>query len=177
MKPSRRYRIFPVLAILAGCAVWSGCGYHLAGQGNSLPPHIKKITVPMFQNKTYEYGLETIITVEVIDAFDRRAGIDIVKSVEQADAVVEGEIIEYKFVPTLNSQRQVTQYYINITASVRLRDLIQDSVYWENPRFNFHEIYKVTGGLSSIQNNRQQAWQDAAEDFAESLSSVLLEGF
>jgi outer membrane lipopolysaccharide assembly protein LptE/RlpB len=166
-----------MLCVVLAVIGLTGCGYHLAGQGNSLPLHIKKITVPIFQNKTYEYGLENIITSEVIDAFDRRAGIEIVKTAALADAIVEGQIIEYKFVPTLNSQKQVTQYYINITASVQLRDLVKEKLYWENPRFNFHEIYKVTGGLSSIQSNRQKAWEDASEDFAESLASVLLEGF
>ena len=157
--------------------VISGCGYHLVGQGSSLPDHIKKIVVPIFKNKTYEYGLENIITKEVIDAFDKRAGVVIVKASEKADAILEGEIIEYKYVPSTNSQRKVTQYYINITASVRLRDLVKQKVYWEDPNFNFHEIYKLTGGLSSIQINRKKAWEDAAKDFAESVASVLLEGF
>ncbi len=175
-----KYRriLFRIFFPLAACAfVLHGCGYHLAGQGSSLPPHLKKIAVPVFKNKTYQYGLENIITQEMIDAINRRAGVETVKNVTRADAVLEGEITDYKYVPTLNSQRQVTQYYIQITASVKLRDLVKNEVYWENSHFDFHEIYKLTGGLASIQSNRQKAWEDAAEDFAESIASVLLEGF
>jgi hypothetical protein len=155
----------------------TGCGYHLAGQGSSLPAHLKNIAIPIFQNRSFEYGLENILTQEIVDAFNRRAGVQTVKNVSEADAILEGDIIEYKYVPTLNSQRKVTQYYIQITASVRLRDLVKDTVYWEDNAFVFHQIYKVTGELSSTDANRQKAWTDAGEDFAESLASVLLEGF
>jgi len=155
----------------------SGCGYRLVGMGSSLPDHIQKITVSVFKNKTYEYGLENILTEEVINSFDRRAGIEIVRTVNEADAIFEGEIREYKYVPTLNAQRKVTQYYIYITASVKLRDLVKEEIYWENNNYRFHQIYKITSGLSSIQTNRQQAWQDAAKDLAERIAGVLLEGF
>ncbi len=164
-----------ILIILWSCL--SSCGYHLAGMGNSLPPHIQKICVPVFKNRSYEYGLEGILTQEVIQSLDRRSGIEVVKTVAEADAVLDGDIVEYKYTPTLNAQRKVTQYYINIRAEVRLQDLVKKEIYWENKNFVFHEVYNVTGGLATIQSNRQQAWQDAAKGFAESLASVLLEGF
>ncbi|MBN1552328.1 LptE family protein [bacterium] len=162
---------------LAGIMGTNGCGYHLAGQGNALPVHLQKIAVPIFKNQTYEYGLENIVSQKVIDAFNRRSGVKVVKDPSEADAVLEGDITDYKYIPTLNSQREVTQYYINITASVRLRDLVKESIYWENKNFIFNEIYQVTEGLSSVDVNRQKAWEDAAEDFAESIANVLFEGF
>lgn len=165
------------MTALAAILLAAGCGYSLAGTGNSLPPHMKNILVTVFQNESYEYGLESIIAQEIMRSMDRRSGIDVVESVDDADAVLEGVIKNYEYVPTMNSQRQVTQYYINITAEVRLRDLVNEEVYWENKSYRFHEVYKVSDGLSSVQSNRQQAWQDAAEDFAESIASVLLEGF
>lgn len=172
MKYLMKYIAIPL--ILIG---FSACGYHLTGQGNSLPEHLKKISVPVFANKTFEYGLESIITQEVISSLNRRPGIEVVESSQNADALFHGEILEYKYTPTLNSQREVTQYYIHITASVKFMDLIHDKVYWENASFIFHQIYKVTDGVSSIQASRQKAWKDAAEGFAESVTSVLLEGF
>ncbi|MBN1297723.1 hypothetical protein JXA80_13160 [bacterium] len=163
--------------ILCLVLVVAGCGYSLSGTGNSLPPHMKNILISVFQNESYEYGLESVIAQELMGSFDRRSGINIVDSIDEADAVLEGVIKNYEYIPTVNSQRQVTQYYINITAEVVLRDLVNEEVYWENKAYRFHEVYKVTDGLSSVQANRQQAWQDASEDFAESIASVLLEGF
>lgn len=163
--------------LLVTCLLIGGCGYSLTGMGNSLPPHMTAIKVQVFQNETYEYGLERIIAQELTSSFDRRAGIEVVDTLGDADAVLEGIIKKYEYVPTTNSQREVTQYYINITAEVRLQDLVNEEVYWENKNYRFHEVYKVSDGLSSIQSNRQQAWQDAAEDFADSIASVLLEGF
>lgn len=77
----------------------------------------------------------------------------------------------------MNAQRQVTQYYINITADLRLKDLVKETVYWENKAYRFHEVYKITDGLGSVETNRLRAWENAAKDFAESISSILLEGF
>lgn len=154
-----------------------GCGYALTGLGNSLPPYMQNIAVPVFQNETYEYGLERIITQELTTSFNRRSGIRVVQKMSDADAVLEGTIKQYEYVPTLNAQRQVTQYYINITADLRLKDLVKETVYWENKAYRFHEVYKITDGLGSVETNRLRAWENAAKDFAESISSILLEGF
>ncbi len=163
--------------LVAAAMLLSGCGYHLAGIGHSLPAHMENIQVTIFQNETFEYGLESIITQEMMASFNRRSGIRVVQKAAEADAVLEGIIKTYEYVPTLNAQRQVTQYYINITAEIRLRDMVENEIYWENKSFRFHEVYRITDGISSIQANRQEAWQDAAEDFAESIASILLEGF
>lgn len=173
MKTIVRYGSFTTAILLC----LSGCGYSLSGMGNSLPPYMKNIMITVFQNETYEYGLESVINQEFTTSFNRRPGIRIVQKLNEADAVLEGIIKTYEFVPTLNAQRQVTQYYINITAEVRLRDLVADDVYWENKSYRFHEVYRISDGLSTIQANRQIAWQEASEDFAESIASILLEGF
>lgn len=170
----KRFRF--ILACLL-VVVASGCGYHLAGLGSSLPEYMHKIYVPVFMNRSYEYGLENVLTQELIKAFNRRAQINTVKEIKEADAVLEGEIVDYKYVPTLNAQRKVTQYYIHITASVRLKDLVNNRIFWEDKGFVFHQLYNVTSDLASTQANREKAWQEAAEDFADSLASVLLEGF
>jgi outer membrane lipopolysaccharide assembly protein LptE/RlpB len=166
------YRWFSILLLLH-----AGCGYSLTGLGNSLPPHMKTIAVPVFQNETYEYGLERIIVQELTTSFNRRSGIRVVQKISEADAVLEGTIKTYEYVPTLNAQRQVTQYYINITADLRLRDLVKDTVYWENRTYRFHEVYRITDGIGSVEANRLRAWENAAKDFSESISSILLEGF
>ena len=155
----------------------SACGYTLTGLGNSLPPHMQNIAVPVFQNETYEYGLERIIIQELATSFNRRSGIRVVQKLNDADAVLEGTIKLYEYVPTLNAQRQVTQYYINITADLKLKDLVKNTVYWENKAYRFHEVYKITDGVGSVEANRLRAWENAAKDFAESISSILLEGF
>jgi len=172
MKINRAILYFTTVILLL-----AGCGYSLSGMGNSLPAHMKNIHVAVFQNESYEYGLESVITQELMTSFNRRSGIRVVQKLTEADAVLEGVIKNYEFVPTLNAQRQVIQYYINITSEVRLRDLVQDVVFWENKAYRFHEVYRITDGVSSIEANRQKAWQDASKDFAESVASILLEGF
>jgi hypothetical protein len=175
MKPG--YIIISLFVLFFVTVNLSGCGYSLAGLGSSLPPHMQNVFIPVFQNETYEYGLENIMTQELVATFNRRSGIRVVQRINDADASLEGTIRIYEFVPTLNAQRQVTQYYINITADVKLRDLVNETVFWENRAYRFHEVYRITDGVASIEANRQQAWENAAKDFAESIAGILLEGF
>jgi hypothetical protein len=48
------------IALLALSA--SGCGYALAGRGNTLPSHIRRIGVPMFENHSNTPDLDRILT-------------------------------------------------------------------------------------------------------------------
>ncbi len=169
--------LFSVVCLVMIWSTLAGCGYSLAGLGSSLPPHMQNIFIPVFQNETFEYGLESIITQELISTFNRRSGIRVVQRIGDADASLEGTIRLYEYVPTLNAQRQVTHYYINITADIVMRDLVNETVYWENRGYRFHEVYRVTDGVASVEANRQQAWENAAKDFADSIAGILLEGF
>lgn len=58
------------------------------GAGNPLW-YMQNIAVPVFQNETYEYGLERIITQELTTSFNRRSGIRVVQKMSDADAVLE----------------------------------------------------------------------------------------
>jgi len=78
--------LFAVL--LAGIAT-SGCGYT---QGGLYPSDINTVAVPIFQNKTFEQGLEFEVTEAIIKEIELRTPYKVVSSTS-ADTIIEGNII------------------------------------------------------------------------------------
>src|SRR3989338_8366289 len=81
-----------LLALAAAAALLGGCGYGVRG---NLPDHIKTVAVPMFKNKTLQPAVENSITGAVINAFVNGGTLKVVP-VDQADAILEGEITDYR---------------------------------------------------------------------------------
>lgn len=153
------------------------CGYQLVGHGRNLPEHIRNISVPIFKNVSTEYGLEKVLTYAVIDQFDRHGGYQIVRSDVESDAILKGIIRRYDYYPIRRSDLTISEYRVTITTHVELYDQVEKQIFWQDDNFIFTQKYSVEGSISAFQDNRNQAWQDAAEDFAETLVSVILEGF
>ncbi|MBN2053674.1 LptE family protein [bacterium] len=168
----------PAVPTVMLCLLFTaGCGYTLVGKGSSLPDHIKNVAIQNFKNATYQHGLETILSDAVIEEFERHGSIALVKTEQEADAVLMGVIKHYEYKPLTDKNNQITEYKIAITAAVVFRDRVKNRNYWKDDDFYFMEDYFVTEQLSSSRDNQQAAWEEAAEDFASSLVSIIMEGF
>ena len=58
------------LILLAALA--PACGYHVAGKGNSLPPTIKTIAIPVFVNESVRFRIEQKVAAAVTREFIER---------------------------------------------------------------------------------------------------------
>jgi outer membrane lipopolysaccharide assembly protein LptE/RlpB len=101
-----------VLALLTGCGVYSFSGSGLTG--------IRSVAVPQFENRTVEYGIQEDLTAAVIDQLIADNTLKVV-ALADADAVLRGEIIDYKRVAyTYDKSDNVQEYKVNITVSFAL---------------------------------------------------------
>lgn len=164
------------ISCLLGLAL-VGCGYSMVGKGSSLPEHIKNVAIITFKNATYEHGLETIISEAVIEEFERHGSIKVVRTEQEADAILMGVIKKYEYRPLVDKTNTITEYKLAITAGVVFRDRVKNVNYWKDENFYFIEDYFVTQQLSSSRENQREAWEEAAKDFAASLVSIIMEGF
>ncbi len=83
------------IALLLG-----GCGYHLRGEIKP-PAGIRSVQVPTFANKTYEPGLELPFTERMRAELARGRGARLVIDRSDADAVLTGEVLTFRAVPTV----------------------------------------------------------------------------
>ncbi len=169
-----------VLSILAG-----GCGYALAGRGNTLPANIKTIGIPLFANRTTVFNLETTLTMKVRSEFIGRGKYDIVPDANAVDAVLTGDITAVSITPaSINANQLASRYAITMVARVELRDKKTDMVLWDNPSLVFRQEYDATGtgtqgavDPSAFFGQDTNALDRLSTEFAKSIVSAILEAF
>ncbi len=153
------------------------CGYHLRGTGSSLPSHVKKVSVPMFKNRTTRYELEVKLTRSVIDEFVARGVVEVTGDEGAGDAVLLGEIISFRANPIgFTGEATADKYNIIVVAKIILRDVAKRKVIYSNPNFIYQEEYEVPEG-TDFETVETEAVDKIAEKFARSVVITILEGF
>lgn len=161
----------------------ASCGYALAGRGNALPDHIRRIGVPMFENQSDTPDLDRVITEAVRQELQGRGRYTIVPATTGVDAVLTGTLRPVSVtVASLTAARQASHYLITIQAAVEFKDVKNDKVIWSNPGARVSDEYEVTGGgvindPAAIFSQDQTALQRMAKSFARSLVASILEAF
>ena len=166
-----------MVLLLLVCSLFLQCGYHLRGTGSSLPPHIKVISVPMFANRTTRFELDLKLTQGVIDEMIARGKVEITDEVDNADAVLIGEILRFHANPIgFGEDATADRYSISIVAKVILRDTVQKKVIFSNSSFVYQGEYDVPEGVD-FESLETEAIDEMAVKFARSLVVSILEGF
>ena len=112
-------RVILLTILILGIMV-AGCVYKSEYQ---LPPHIKRIAIPIFGNDTYEYGAENSLTDAVIESFLTDGRLEVV-SPKDADAVLEGMVTGYgKNILSYDDYDVAEEYEVYIGANIILKDL------------------------------------------------------
>ena len=172
----RRRRALGVLVgSLAAVLIPGGCGYSLR---TSLPPGIKTVHVPVLENKTAEPGIEDFITQALTQAVVQSARVRIAGNAREADATLEGSIVEYRLTAlSFDSSANVTSYRLIIGLALTFKDLKQNKVIWKQDRIEEQADFRVAGQVSQTIAREQVAVQKAAVDVARAIVSFAFEGF
>lgn len=97
----------------------------------SLPPHIKSIAIPLFENQTAEYRINETITDLVTQEFMRENVLRL-DDEKSADSVLEGVVTRITDSPyTYNEAEQVKDYRVTIGLKIRWYDQVEDKVLLE----------------------------------------------
>lgn len=127
--------ILVLLAFFAGVE-FIGCAYSYKA---ALPEYIHKIYIPVFSNRTTRFNIEGLLTDAVIQEFTSKGQlveggyIVCVNRREEADAVLEGEIVNYILENSVVDDKGVVQEYrVRILVNLTLTDLKQGKVLWSD---------------------------------------------
>ncbi len=163
-----------VLLAAASLAL-GGCGYSLR---TSLPPGIHTIHVPVLANKTQEPGIEDFITQALTEAVVTSGRVRIARNADEADATLEGSIIEYRLTSlAFDRSANVTQYRLVLGLSLTFRDLRQKKVIWKQDRIEERADFAVAGQVTQTLAREEGAVRQAAVDVARAIVSFAFEGF
>lgn len=155
----------------------SGCGYHLAGTGSSLPPDVKNIAIPQFSNKTLRPDIENQFTNALLDEFVKGKKVAVVEE-SGADAVVKGVITGFETTPiSFKGGDIIQEYRVTVTLEVSLIKKSDESVIWRDKNVSYFTEYKNDPDVAISEANRDTAIKKIASDVARQLYSNILEGF
>jgi len=161
-----------------------GCGYSLAGRGSFLPEHIRTIGIPTFINTSTQPGVAEIFTEKVIEEFASRGSYVIRPDTTGVDAILSGAVTTFTVAPeTLRggsedpSADQAARYSMVVRARIEFRDVVEDTMIWEDGNFAFRESWEVGEDSEQFFDQQNLAVERAAEEFAKTLVSRILEAF
>lgn len=173
------------LGLLAlAAALLSGCGYALVGRASNIPEDVRRVYVEPLENLTARSQVEQFLTRSITDELVTRQRFKVVASRSEADAVLSGTVTAFAVTPvTFDGQGRATEYEIVINARMAFvrrdgdGDPTNDQVIWSNDRYVFREPYEVEVSPEQYFDREDVAIEDAADRFAETMVSDLLEGF
>jgi hypothetical protein len=171
------------VAILGLSLAVSGCGYALAGRGNSLPAYVKIIGVPNFANHSQTPDLDTVLSDAVRQEFLAKGRYRVVSESSGVDALLTVTLQPVLLTPTeWNAARQASKYAITVIASVVFTDEHEKKVFWANPSFVAREDYLVSNptavaDISVLFSTDNNALERLSRNFARGLVTSILEAF
>lgn len=168
----RAWKVGGLLVSAAVLFMASGCaGYRL---GSMLPPDIRTVSVPTFQNETEEPLLEVETTRRSINSIQRDGSLRLVPR-DEADSELFVTLKEFDMQPLAfdrGRRAAAEEYRMTITASIELVRLSTGEVITANPRVRGEATFEVLGDLTSA---KLTAIPAAADDLAQQIISALVE--
>lgn len=96
-------KVILVIVFVFGAILNSSCAYHWGKADRQLPGGYKKVSVPLFKNKSMEVGIEALFTKAMLLELER-SQVAQVASEEVSDVMVQGKIVSLQYFPGSKKQ-------------------------------------------------------------------------
>jgi hypothetical protein len=159
-------RRFGCVLLLAATGLGAGCAYSTSTVG--LPPHIRTVAIPVFENGTDQYTLEQDITTAVVNAFVADNHLKVVDE-RSADAVLHGRVTAYRnSVFGISPQNLAQEYRVTIVVAVVFKDQVKNRELWNDQNLvktaNYY-VQNVPGQTASTElDGRKNAIAKIADE-------------
>jgi len=154
-----------------GLAAALGCGYRMLREDLSIPPHITKITVPIFENRTSELTIEKLLTEAVIARIQQQGLFQVVNETE-AEAILKGQVTGYDpyyMALAYDREQRVQEYRLRLTVKVDLEDTKTGKSLTAKQLISAKAEYRASSDVSKTKDAEKAAQQRAADEFARDL--------
>jgi hypothetical protein len=165
------------LGLLLSLTLW-GCGYQMAGHGTSqLPPHLKTIAIPVFENNSGEPTIQRPLTEALRRAFITDGRLQLVNNKAEADLVMTGTLTRYAInAVAFNKFDVAIEYWVYLGASVQVVDRANDKIYLTQT-LNTRWDYVADDSVINSEASRQQALTQAYRVLSQRVVSLVNDKF
>jgi hypothetical protein len=157
----------------------TSCGYRIAGHSDLLPKDLHTIAVPAFENLTTRYTLSDLLPQAISREFIARTRYRIVPEPSEADAVLQGAVMNVMSWPNVSDQvsGRSTGVQISVYLQVSLRERESGKVLFSRPNMEFRQRYEIAVDQSAYFEESDMALQRLSQDVARTVVSSVLEAF
>jgi hypothetical protein len=168
--------LFAGALLSALCA--SGCGYHVAGHVNALPPSVHSIAVSSFGNATIHYNITQQLAAAITRELIQRTHYQVTADPTGADAVISGALTNFNSYPTTfdPTTGRASGIQVIVRFQVSLRDK-SGKVLFNRPDFELRERYEISVDPNNYFDESAGASERLSRDAAQSIVSAILENF
>ena len=171
MKFLRGALYFLVVALLL-----SSCGYHLAGYGSTLPPHIRAISIPVLKNSSSEPNIQRDATDAIRRAFISDGRLKVTDT-SKADLLMRGTLTNYQLRgASFSSEDSAEEYIVRLGIQVEAYDRIKKRIVFSQ-KFTTQWDYRSTSSVVDSESEKYTALKEAYDDLADRLVSITIEQF
>ena len=169
-----------VTAILcASLALLPGCGYRVSGHGDLLPDTVHTIAIPAFGNLTTRYRLTERIPAAITREFIARTRYRVVTNPEQADAILNGAIVNYGAFPNIVDQvtGRAAGVLVSVVLQVSLVERSTGKILFTRPNMEFRQRFELSPDQITYIEESETALERLSREVAQTLVSAVLETF
>ena len=165
------------LGLLLSLTLW-GCGYQMAGRGASqLPPHLKTVAIPVFENKSGEPTIQRPFTEALRRAFITDGRLRLVNNKTGADLMITGTLTRYSIrAVAFNTSDVAIEYWVNLEAKVLVKDQVNNKTYLKQILKTRWE-YQADDSVISSEASRQEALVQTYRVLSQRLVSLVNDKF
>jgi len=165
------------LGLLLSLTLW-GCGYQMAGRGTGqLPPHLKTIAIPVFENNSEEPTIQRPLTETLRRAFITDGRLRLVNNKGGADLVMTGTLTKYRVrAVAFNQFDVVTEYWVYIEADVLVTDQVKNKTYLKQ-KLKTRWDYRADDSVTTSEISRQEALTQTYRVLSQRLVSLVNDKF
>ena len=149
------------------------CGIYTFS-GSTLPPHLKSVAVPLFENRTPEFGIDQELTDALIDAIIEDNTLKLV-DYQDSDAVLRGQIIRVtdragQYSQSTNQAEEAKDYRVTISVNITFEDRLKKKTLWE-------ESISQWGIYDFSEISREEGIQEALEKISIEIVNMTVSGW
>lgn len=143
-----------------------------------VPPHVHSVGVATFENRTTEFGLETLFTNETIRQFQMDGRLPLADP-DRADLQVKAVVRQYAEEPIQydTATNYVLQYRLTVTYDLTALDRKEGCPLVEEKSKARSVFYYTSQYTGAVTETEDQARQRLAEEVGRSTVRKVLEGF
>lgn len=178
MKTQTAFPLIKFGLLCALVAMFLGCGYAFAPQGEHIDRSIKTIYVEPFGNKTAQAEVENFMRTAFIDQIIQNSRFKAVSSLEEADAVISGNILSLN-TAVLSYRKSIlaAEERMFVTLDTTFREKNSGKVLWSSRNVTGMVDYELQDDINQLAATRKRALTKLSRDTAEKAFNMMMANF